>query len=109
MVSNIVVHNCDPCAGNCNVDYRNYFDINGNWLSLGGVIYAFFTDGIVTPAEANRCPASVPACIYSPSSAPAPTPNPNPIPDPGSILKYILAGLGIIIAFIVAYLLSVFG
>ncbi len=58
---------CDECAGNCNVDYRNYFDSNGNWL--GGSPksdYAFFTDGIATPASVAQCPAPESSCVYPP-------------------------------------------
>src|SRR5437660_5718429 len=47
---------CDSCAGNCGVDYRNYFDINGTWLDNNSN-YAFFTDGIATPAGVVQCPA----------------------------------------------------
>src|SRR5438132_134968 len=24
---------CDPCAGNCGVDHRNHFDIDGTWIT----------------------------------------------------------------------------
>ncbi len=57
----------DECAGNCGVDYRNYFDSNGNWL--GGAPtpdYSFFTDGIATPATVAQCPAPVSSCTYPP-------------------------------------------
>jgi hypothetical protein len=58
---------CDECAGNCNVDYRNYFGANGAWLGgspTGG--YAFFIDGIATPASVAKCPAPQSACSYPP-------------------------------------------
>lgn len=58
----------DPCAGNCSVDFRNYFDAKGNWIS-GAVVmgYAFFVDGIVMPANAAQCPAPQGSCTYPPS------------------------------------------
>jgi hypothetical protein len=58
---------CDECAGNCNVDYRNYFDSAGNWL--GGAAtpgYYFFIDGIATPATVTQCPAPRSSCCYPP-------------------------------------------
>lgn len=57
----------DPCAGNCSVNYLNYFDSSGTWL--GGVAtsaYAFFTDGIATPATVAQCPAPASSCSYPP-------------------------------------------
>jgi hypothetical protein len=64
---------CDECAGNCNVDYRNYFDSNSNWISESQSSgfpptfpYAFFIEGIVTPSSAKDCPAPVRSCQYSP-------------------------------------------
>jgi hypothetical protein len=79
----------DPCAGNCGVDYRNYFDIDGNWLQNNSG-YAFFTDGIATPAGVNSCPAPIAACIYQPGQT---TPNPNP---PNPCLEEIQAGIAAI-------------
>ena len=58
---------CDECAGNCNVDFRNYFAQDGSWL--GGSAspgYSFFTDGVATPASVAQCPAPVSACTYPP-------------------------------------------
>jgi len=58
---------CDECAGNCSVDYRNYFDSNGNWV--GGSAspgYSFFIDGIATPASVAQCPAPRSSCSYPP-------------------------------------------
>jgi len=57
---------CDSCAGNCNVDYRNFFDANRNWLGLNPTSYTFLTDGICTPAKVSACPAPQNACIYKP-------------------------------------------
>jgi len=58
---------CDECAGNCNVDYQNYFDSNGNWLGGSPASgYYFFTDGIATPASVTKCPAPATSCIYPP-------------------------------------------
>jgi hypothetical protein len=57
----------DNCSGNCNVEFRNYFDANGLWL--GGSPssnYAFFTAGCVKPASAAQCPAPVSSCTYPP-------------------------------------------
>jgi hypothetical protein len=58
---------CDECAGNCNVDYRDYFDAQGNWLggspSQG---YEFFINGIATPATVAQCPAPKSSCTYPP-------------------------------------------
>jgi hypothetical protein len=57
----------DECAGNCGVDYRNYFDTDGSWL--GGAStpgYAFFIDGIATPAMVAQCPAPQSSCCYPP-------------------------------------------
>jgi intein/homing endonuclease len=70
LVSNMVVHNC---AGNCNVDHRNYFDSRGNWL--GGTAtpgYSFFIDGIATPATVAQCPAPQSACSYPPPASVGP-------------------------------------
>jgi len=94
----------DPCSGNCNVNYRNYFDSSGNWLGINAINYAFFTAGIATPAEVNKCPASVSACIYNPNAQPVP-----PIPNGGNLLKWLIAILGIVGALIVTFLLHVFG
>ena len=58
---------CDPCAGNCNVNYANYFDSGGNWL--GGVAtraYQLFIDGIATPSTVALCPAPASSCSYPP-------------------------------------------
>ena len=58
---------CDECAGNCSVDYRNYFDSRGVWL--GGAAspgYYFFIDGIATPATVAQCPAPQTGCVYPP-------------------------------------------
>jgi hypothetical protein len=58
---------CDECAGNCNVDYRNYFDSRGNWLGGSPVAgYIFFVDGIATPASVAECPAPRSSCSYPP-------------------------------------------
>ncbi len=58
---------CDSCAGNCSVDYRNYFDSKGNWLGGSATPgYAFFIDGIATPASVAQCPAAKSSCSYPP-------------------------------------------
>ena len=83
---------CDPCAGNCGVDYRNYFDASGTWQG-GTQGYAFFTDGIVTPAEASACPAPASACIYNPTGPTPPPPPPNPcVAEIGKGVSELLAG-----------------
>jgi hypothetical protein len=74
---------CDPCAGNCNVDYRNYFDANSNWIQGSPAPtagYAFFVEGIATPATVGSCPAPYSGCIYSPQGAPPTPPGPQPTP-----------------------------
>lgn len=61
----------DNCSGNCNVEFRNYFDANGVWLGGSpGSSHAFFTAGCVKPANASQCPAPVSACTYPPPAAP---------------------------------------
>jgi intein/homing endonuclease len=81
----VFVHNCvdpeangsnaevsDSCAGNCSVDYRNYFDSKGNWLGGSATrAYAFFIDGIATPATVAQCPAPVSSCSYPPPKTPS--------------------------------------
>lgn len=60
----------DNCSGNCNVEFKNYFDANGVWL--GGSPssnYAFFTAGCVKPASAAQCPAPVSSCSYPPPAS----------------------------------------
>ena len=58
---------CDPCAGNCNKDYRDYFDQAGNWLGGSSTTgSAFFIDGIATPATVAQCPAPESSCTYPP-------------------------------------------
>ncbi len=58
---------CDECAGNCSVDYRNYFDSNGNWVGGSATPgYHFFIDGIATPASVAQCPAPRSSCSYPP-------------------------------------------
>lgn len=58
---------CDPCAGNCGTDHRNYFDIGGNWLGGSATPgYGFFIDGIATPATVAQCPAPEVSCTYQP-------------------------------------------
>lgn len=57
----------DGCSGNCNVEFRNYFDSDGVWL--GGSPssnYHFFTAGCVKPDSAAQCPAPLSACSYPP-------------------------------------------
>lgn len=90
---------CDPCAGNCGVDYRNYFDVNGKWLGGSPVSgYAFFIDGIATLSTVSQCPSPANACTYSPSSPPPPSP---PSPYPSwlqaliNFINYILSKLGL--------------
>jgi hypothetical protein len=64
----------DGCSGNCNVEFRNYFDVNGVWL--GGSPssnYAFFTAGCVKPASASQCPAPVSSCSYPPPTGGGPS------------------------------------
>ncbi|HEV2138399.1 MAG TPA: hypothetical protein VGR53_06125 [Nitrososphaerales archaeon] len=57
----------DNCSGNCNVEFRNYFDANDVWLGGSpGPNYEFFTAGCVKPANASQCPAPVSACTYPP-------------------------------------------
>jgi hypothetical protein len=57
----------DECAGNCNVDYRNYFDAGKNWLGGNPTPgYYFFIDGIATPASVTQCPAPASSCSYPP-------------------------------------------
>jgi hypothetical protein len=64
---------CDPCAGNCSVDFRNYFDSSSNWIPQSAssrfppnFSYAFFIEGIVLPSSAKACPAPAQSCQYSP-------------------------------------------
>ena len=63
---------CDECAGNCNVDYRNFFDSNSKWISQSSSAfppsfpYAFFIEGIVLPSSAKDCPAPIQSCQYPP-------------------------------------------
>lgn len=75
---------CDPCAGNCNVDYRNYFDDAGNWIqgSPAPATYSFFTDGVATPGTVSQCPAPIGGCEYSPQGAPPSPPSPPSPPGP---------------------------
>ena len=57
----------DSCAGNCSVDYRNYFDASGNWLGGSATPgYSFFIDGIATPATVAQCPSPRESCAYPP-------------------------------------------
>lgn len=65
----------DKCAGNCNVDYRNFFDSNSKWIPASqsssfppNFPYAFFIEGIVLPADAKQCPAPAKSCQYAPPS-----------------------------------------
>lgn len=58
---------CDECAGNCSVDYRNYFGSSGDWLGGSAAPnYRFFIDGIATPASVTQCPAPGSSCTYPP-------------------------------------------
>lgn len=60
---------CDECAGNCSVDYRNYFGSDGGWLGASpSPGYYFFVDGIATPASVTQCPAPADSCAYPPPS-----------------------------------------
>jgi hypothetical protein len=60
----------DPCAGNCQVDYRNYFDSGGTWLGPSAKPgYQFFIDGIAKPTSAASCPAPESSCSYPPPNA----------------------------------------
>ena len=61
----------DNCSGNCNVEFRNYFDDGGMWLGGSpGPNYAFFTAGCVKPSNASQCPAPTSACTYPPPASP---------------------------------------
>jgi hypothetical protein len=67
---------CDPCGPNCQTVFRDFFDINDNWVTTSQsfplpapVAYAIYINGIVqfdssrpTPA----CPAPAWACLYAP-------------------------------------------
>jgi hypothetical protein len=70
LVSNAITHNC---AGNCSVDFRNFFDSNSNWIPQSqssqfppSFSYSFFVEGIVIPSSAKSCPAPSQSCQYSP-------------------------------------------
>ena len=86
---------CDPCAGNCRVDYRNYFDSQGKYLGGSPVQgYAFWTNGIATPATVARCPSPESGCVYDPASPPiSPVPNP-----PSACVSMLQKGLDEILA-----------
>jgi hypothetical protein len=65
---------CDPCAGNCSVDFRNFFDANSNWIPQSqsssfppNFPYTFFIEGIVRPQNAKDCPAPARGCQYGPA------------------------------------------
>ncbi|HEV2226716.1 MAG TPA: hypothetical protein VGR56_07935 [Nitrososphaerales archaeon] len=61
----------DNCSGNCQVEFRNYFDADGVWLGGSpGLSYEFFIAGCVKPANAGQCPAPVSACTYPPPASP---------------------------------------
>lgn len=88
---------CDSCAGNCSVDYRNYFDVNRLWLGGGGppgqgspATWSFYTDGVATPYAVKSCPAPAQACIYDPNSPPQPPP---PAPGPGGCIEKVKQGV----------------
>ena len=67
---------CDPCAGNCGVDYRNYFDVQGNYLGGSPVQgYGFWTNGIATPRTVKSCPSPAQACVYDPATPPVAGPS----------------------------------
>jgi hypothetical protein len=58
---------CDPCAGNCSIDHRNYFDPSGKWVGGSPTPgYSFFVDGIATPETVSQCPAPSSSCSYPP-------------------------------------------
>jgi hypothetical protein len=57
----------DNCSGNCNVDFRNYFDLGGRWMGSSPTPgYGFFTAGVVKPPDATKCPAPPTSCSYPP-------------------------------------------
>jgi hypothetical protein len=74
---------CDPCSGNCNVQWLNYFDINSNYLlsilQLGSSPTppnaAFFTNAVVQPSSSTLCPPPANACAYSPNAPSGPLAN----------------------------------
>ncbi|WP_080485598.1 MULTISPECIES: S8 family serine peptidase [Burkholderia cepacia complex] len=61
---------CDGCGPNCQTVYLNYFDDNNNFIvSTQGAApagYAYYINGIVSPASATVCPAPAGSCSYSP-------------------------------------------
>jgi hypothetical protein len=64
---------CDPCAGNCtNQPSLNFFDSSGTYLRTSqewppSQPFAFYIEGIVSPAFVGQCPPSAPqACAYPP-------------------------------------------
>jgi hypothetical protein len=57
----------DNCSGNCDVDFRNYFDLKGTWLGSSPLEgYGFFTAGVVKPPDSTSCPAPRSSCSYPP-------------------------------------------
>ncbi len=64
---------CDPCAGNCRVDYRDYFRSGTPPAFVGGAgsfppsfSYDFFIAAIAQPAYVSACPAPAGGCAYAP-------------------------------------------
>ena len=63
---------CDPCDLNCRVLYRNYFDVNNQYISTTrnglppGFDYMYYICGIVRASSATMCPAPDSACNYGP-------------------------------------------
>jgi len=88
---------CDPCAGNCGVDNRNYFNAQGGYLGGGGApgqgspaTWAYYTDGVVTPFAISACPAPAEACRYDPNMPPEIPPAP---PGPEGCIQQIKNGV----------------
>jgi hypothetical protein len=83
LVSNAIVGNC---AGNCGIQYRDFFGTGGAYIGGGpnfppSFSYAWFIQAVVAPAAASECPSPPTSCVYgppSPGSPPPPPPTPGP-------------------------------
>ena len=64
---------CDPCAGNCNNLWLNFFSAADTWLGASQTAspapfpYDFYTAAVARPRSAGRCPSPASDCAYSPS------------------------------------------
>lgn len=61
----------DPCSGNCQRQFLDYFDAAGAYIQSSETFpppfsYAFFINAVAKPSAVTECPAPQDSCAYAP-------------------------------------------